>query len=41
MADVAHRESNRGTGGSIAIPIDKQFGMRADIWTASSDLNNP
>jgi hypothetical protein len=44
VAETAHRDNKRGDGergdggGSIAIPIDKQFGMQPGIGTA---LNNP
>jgi hypothetical protein len=38
MASVARWESSRGAGGSMAIPIDKQFVMRSDILAL---WNNP
>lgn len=41
MAEAARRESDRGTGGSMAIPIDKQFGMQSGIWAAWNNPNIP
>jgi len=41
MAETARRTGSGGPIGSMAIPIDKQFGMRQDIQTALRDPNIP